>query len=73
MKNPKISRLFCVFCWLGTLTAALLEGYMLYMMKSYPEIESFARNVRIAGVLLLIWLAVSAYFTVWAWKEKGKK
>lgn len=71
--NPKVMRLFCVFCWFGTALSALLFGYMLHLSTTFPGMETFARNTRIAGVLVLIWLIVSAYFTVRARKETKKK
>lgn len=70
--NPKIDRLFAAFCWLGTLVVALLALYMLHMAQRFPEIEVFARNTRIVGALLLLWLAIAAYFTVRA-RRNGKK
>ncbi len=70
--NPKFYTLAAVLCWLGTATAAFLEAYMLRLVSRFPGVEQFERNVRIIGVLLLVWLAVSAFFTVRAWKEKKK-
>ncbi|MBQ9460065.1 MAG: hypothetical protein IJU66_09070 [Oscillospiraceae bacterium] len=69
-QNPKARKLFGVFCWLGVAISGFLTGYMLHLAKNYPEIESFTRNTRIAGVLLMVWLAAAVYFTVRAWMDK---
>ena len=72
-QNPKVTRLFAVFCWLGVLISALLLGYMCHMMRSYPEIGSFEHNVRLAGILTLLWLAASVWFTVRARRDRKQK
>ncbi|MBE7004086.1 MAG: hypothetical protein E7425_07350 [Ruminococcaceae bacterium] len=72
-QNLKINRLFSIFCWLGTAISGILMGYMLHMAREYPQVDDFTRNTRIAGVLLLIWLAVSVFFTVRAVLDKQEK
>lgn len=71
--NPKIYRLMCIFCWFGTALSVFLMAYMLHLVRSFPEVETFARNTRAAGGLVLIWLLVSVYFTVRMRKETRKK
>ena len=71
--NPKIYRMLSIFCWIGTVIATFLMGYMIHLTHEFPNVETFERNVRIAGVLLLLWLCVSAFFTMLAIKENRKK
>ena len=41
-------------------------------LNARPGAAAFGRNVRIVGVLALVWVAVSAFFTVRTWIEKNK-
>ena len=70
--NQKFYKLAALFCWRGTAITAFLEFYMIHLMNSFPGAAAFERNVRIVGVLVLVWVAVSAFFTVRAWIEKNK-
>ena len=62
-------RLFALLCWLGVVVSGGLTGYMLRLAQKYPEVERFSRNTRIAGVLLLVWLATAVFFTVRAYMD----
>ncbi len=73
MKQAKTYRLFAVFCWLGTAISGGLMGYMRHLAGEYPTIETFTRNTRIAGVLLMLWLPVAVFFTIRACQEKKEK
>lgn len=70
--DPKIYRLFMFFSWGLTVLTAVLEIYMLHLVKSYPGVVTFERNVRIIGVLILLWVAASVWFTVLAVKNAKK-
>ena len=72
MNDPKVGRLLCVLCWLGVAMCGFLTGYMLYFMRQFPEVESFARNAGLAGALTLLWIAAAVYFTVRARTQKKK-
>lgn len=73
MNERKARRLLAVLCWLGAAISGGLMGYMLHLVKEYPAIESFARNTRIAGALLMLWLFAAVFFTVRAWLDKKEK
>ncbi|MBO4915439.1 MAG: hypothetical protein J5449_09565 [Oscillospiraceae bacterium] len=70
--EPKMYRKLMIFSWCLTLLTVALEAYMAYLMKRYPGVEVFERNVRIAGVLLMLWIAASSFFTVMALKNRKK-
>ncbi len=71
--NPKIYRLFAVFSWCGVALSGFLLGYMLHMIRKFPEIESFNNDVRLIGGLLALWLLAAAWFTVRAVRERKRK
>ena len=70
--DPKIYRLFSILSWCLTGLTAALEVYMLHLVDTYPGVEAFERNVRITGVLILLWVAASTAFTVMAIKNREK-
>ncbi len=70
--NPKFYKWTAVFCWLGTAITVFMEAYMLRMTDKYPGMTELDGSVRMIGALLLVWLAVSTFFTVRAWKENRK-
>ena len=72
MKNQKVSRLLCVLCWLGVAMTGFLTGFMIHLARQFPEVEAFARNAYLAGVLALLWLAVAVFFTLRERKNSGK-
>lgn len=71
--NLRFLKLLSIFCWMSTTIAAFLTGYMVKMARNFPEVTVFTRNSRLAGALLLLWLAVSVFFTVrWLMGRKDR-
>ncbi len=76
MSPSKLEKLLAVFSCVGLLMTTVLLFIMLHLARQFPEIEELARNVRIVGALLAVWLAVTAFFTVRAYqngKNQNKK
>ena len=74
MNQQIFHMLLSLFCWLGAILATILEGYMLYMMHSFPDpdvISALRRNALLVAPLLLLWLIAAIWFTV-RWRKGNR-
>ncbi len=67
MNYKKIYRLMSVICWIGTAISGVLLFYLLRTAEKVSHAENLTGSIRLTGVLMLVWLMVSVFFTVRAY------